>query len=142
MDVAFALQLRVSVSTTEVPAEPTQGLGHSLGVTRRTGGSCLRVVALHCGVGLWDHRGRRDSELWVVGVGVWSVWVYCARWVSLDLGWVFYGGFFWAVGVCQALCCFWCHALVSHSTLELFNSRNSKPSYLVYIYIYIYILGV
>ena len=65
-----------------------------------------------------------QPRLWIFlrGFGFWAVWIRCLWGVSSYRDWLLLGNVFWSLGVCQALCCFWCHTLASYA-------RNYSYSY-------------
>lgn len=109
----IAFQLCVSVPAAEVLAVPAKNDGNCVGFSGGFSGKRSDQLAFHLRAGFWSDWCCCGFGYFLVGFSIWFVRIRRVWRVSSDLVRLFHGSIFWALGVRQALCCFWGHALVN-----------------------------
>ena len=109
-----SFQLCVSVPTAEVPSMPAKDAGYCLGFFFWFDNKCGDQLALHLCVGFWTGGRCYCFGCFLVVLGVWYVCLYDLWWLSFNLDWFLLGSLFWSLGISQALCRIWGHALVCY----------------------------
>lgn len=107
------LLLRVPVPPPEVPAKPAKEFYQCLYICHCNGRPHLHQLALRVEASVRPHRHRRNSQLLLVGRRRPAIHIRQLRRLPSLLAWILHGGICWALGLLEAFCRFWCHAMVS-----------------------------